>query len=246
MGWCHSTNNTPSVSLCSTAPPPGSRGPCCPLWGWCAAQRIKIVMIAGGNHTSVSCRDSGKGGIVGNFGLVPFNEQHPLSQPLRAASSPTGEPRPLLPPLGVVRRAANQDSNGNHTSVSCRVSGKGGVVGIFELVPFNEQHPLSQPLRAASSPTGEPRPLLPPPGSRGSLAAPTGEPRFPCCPRWGAERAGGQVQSSVRRKSRILRCLMPLRLISNSSRETTYLGKLSRILSYAPNSRLTVSSEASR
>ena len=145
--------------------------PCCPLWGWCAAQRIKIVMIAGGNHTSVSCRDSGKGGIV----------------------------------------------------------------GIFELVPFNEPHPLSQPLRAASSPTGEPRPLLPPPGSRG-----------PCCPRWGAERAGGQVQSSVRRKSRILRCLMPLRLISNSSRETTYLGKLSRILSYAPNSRLTVSSEASR
>ena len=128
----------------------------------------------------------------------------------------------------------------------CRDSGKGGVVGNFELVPFIGRHPLSQPLRAASSPTGEPRPLLPPPGSRGSLAAPTGEPRFPCCPRWGAERAGGQVQSSVRRKSRILRCLMPLRLISNSSRETTYLGKLSRILSYAPNSRLTVSSEASR
>ena len=146
--------------------------PCCPLWGWCAAQRIKIVMIAGGNHTSVSCRDSGKGGIV----------------------------------------------------------------GIFELVAFKNHTP-------SVSPYGLP---APPPGSRGSLAAPTGEPRFPCCPRWGAERAGGQVQSSVRRKSRILRCLMPLRLISNSSRETTYLGKLSRILSYAPNSRLTVSSEASR
>ena len=204
--------------------------PCCPLWGWCAAQRIKIVMIAGGNHTSVSCRDSGKGGVVGNFELVTFNEQHPLSQPLRAASSPTGEPRfPCCPLWG-----------------KCRDSGKGGVVGNFGLVTFNEQHPLSQPLRAASSPTGEPRfpccphrgaevPLLPPPGSRG-----------PCCPLWGAERAGGQVQSSVRRKSGILRCLMPLRLISNSSRETTYLGKLSRILSYAPNSRLTVSSEASR
>ena len=91
LGWCHSSDGTPSVSLCSTAPPPGSRGPCCPLWG--------------------KCRVSGKGGVVGNFGLVPFNEQHPLSQPLRAASSPTGEPRPLLPPLGVVRRAANQDSN---------------------------------------------------------------------------------------------------------------------------------------
>ncbi len=33
----------------------------CPLWGWCAAQRIKIVMIAGGNHTSVSCREAAKG-----------------------------------------------------------------------------------------------------------------------------------------------------------------------------------------
>ena len=46
----------------------------------------------------------------------------------------------MLPPLGEVPR-----------------SGKGGVVGIFELFPFTEQHPLSQPVRAASSPTGEPR-----------------------------------------------------------------------------------------
>ena len=50
-------------------------------------------MIAGGNHTSVSCRDSGKGGVVGSFELSPFDEPHPLSQPLRAASSPIGEPR---------------------------------------------------------------------------------------------------------------------------------------------------------
>ena len=136
--------------------------PCCPLWGWCAAQRIKIVMIAGGNHTSVSCRVSGKGGVVGNFELVPFNEPHPLSQPLRAASSPTGEPRfPCCPLWG-----------------KCRVSGKGGVVGNFELVPFIGRHPLSLAL-LDSSPTGEPRPLLPPPGSRGSLAAPAGEPRGP-------------------------------------------------------------------
>ena len=49
-------------------------------------------------------------------------------------------PVPSLPPLGEVPR-----------------SGKGGVVGIFELLPFNEPHPLSQPLRAASSPIGEPR-----------------------------------------------------------------------------------------
>ena len=94
LSCSHSSNNTPSVSPYGLpAPPLGSQGPRCPLWGWCSAQRIKIVMIAGGNHTSVSCRDSGKGGVVGNFGLVPFNEQHPLSQPLRAASSPTGEPR---------------------------------------------------------------------------------------------------------------------------------------------------------
>ena len=66
--------------------------PRCPLWGWCSAQRIKIAMIAGGNHTSVSCRDSGKGGVVGNFELLPFDEPHPLSQPIRAASSPIGEP----------------------------------------------------------------------------------------------------------------------------------------------------------
>ncbi len=57
----------------------------CPLWGWCAAQRIKMVIIADGNHTSVSCRVSGKGGVVGIFELLPFNEPHPLCDSLRAA-----------------------------------------------------------------------------------------------------------------------------------------------------------------
>ena len=46
--------------------------PRCPRWG--------------------KCRDSGKGGVVGSFELFPFNEPHPLSQPIRAASSPIGEP----------------------------------------------------------------------------------------------------------------------------------------------------------
>ena len=46
----------------------------------------------------------------------------------------------MLPPLGEVPR-----------------SGKGGIVGNFERLLFNEPHPLSQPLRAASSPIGEPR-----------------------------------------------------------------------------------------
>ena len=118
----------------------GAESPCCPLWGWCSAQRIKIVMIAGGNHTSVSCRDSGKGGAVGIFELLPFNEPHPLSQPVRAASSPIGEPSfPCCPRWG-----------------KCRDSGKGGGVGSFEPLPSNEPHPLSQAVRPASSPIGEP------------------------------------------------------------------------------------------
>ena len=66
-------------------------------------------------------------------------------------SAPLGLPAPLsgalflLPPLGEVPR-----------------SGKGGAVGDFELLPFIEPHPLSQPCRfrsavkSASSPIGEP------------------------------------------------------------------------------------------
>ena len=62
-----------------------------------------------------------------------------------AAAAPLSGALFLLPPLGEVPR-----------------SGKGGVVGILELFPFNEPHPLSQPCRfrravkSASSPTGEP------------------------------------------------------------------------------------------
>ena len=115
--------------------------PCCPRWG--------------------KCRDSGKGGGVGNFEPLPFNEPHPLSQPLRPASSPIGEPSfPCCPRWGwcsAQRIRIAMIAGGNHTSVSCRSSGKGGGVGCFELLPFIEPHPLSQPLRAASSPIGEPR-----------------------------------------------------------------------------------------
>ena len=66
--------------------------------------------------------------------------------------------QPSLPPLGVVLRAANQDSNDcRWQSYLCFVprSGKGGAVGNFELFPFNEQHPLSLAL-LDSSPIGEP------------------------------------------------------------------------------------------
>ena len=108
---------------------------------------------------------SGKGGAVGNFELLPFNEPHPLSLAL-LDSSPIGEPRASLPPLGVVLRAANQNSNDcRWQSYLCFVprSGKGGVVGNFELLPFNEPHPLSLAL-LDSSPIGEPRASLPPLG----------------------------------------------------------------------------------
>ena len=44
-----------------------------------------------------------------------------------------------------------------------------------------------------------------------------------------------QFHSSAKRKSRIFRCLIPFRLISNSSRETTYFGKLSQIFMRAWN-----------
>ena len=60
-----------------------------------------------------------------------------------------------LPPLGEVPR-----------------SGKGGVAGNFESLPFNEPHPLSQPLRAASSPTGEPRYAPTSPERGGGATAP--------------------------------------------------------------------------
>ena len=86
LGCHHSSNNTPSVSLCSTAPPPGSRGPCCPRWG--------------------KCRVSGKGGVVGIFELVPFIGRHPLSQPLRAASSPFRGAFSRCPLWGKCREAA--------------------------------------------------------------------------------------------------------------------------------------------
>ncbi len=60
-----------------------------------------------------------------------------------AAAAPLSGALFSLPPLGEVPR-----------------SGKGGVVGDFELLPFIEQHPLSQPCRfrsavkSASSPNG--------------------------------------------------------------------------------------------
>ena len=155
------------------------------------------VVLRAANRDNNDCRwqsylcfvpRSGKGGVVGNFGLVPFNEQHPLSLAL-LDSSPTGEPRfPCCPLWG-----------------KCRGSGKGGVVGIFELVPFIGRHPLSQPLRAASSPIGEPSLTSPERGGgaqrrRGQAryaeypleCTKANSQRLPCCPPWGKCRAAAK------------------------------------------------------
>ena len=43
LGWCHSSDGTPSVSLCSTAPPPGSRGSLAAPFGGSAALAAKGV-----------------------------------------------------------------------------------------------------------------------------------------------------------------------------------------------------------
>ena len=123
---------------------------------------------------------SGKGSVIGIFELLPFIGQHPLSLAL-LDSSPIGEPRELLrirlgfhkavsaccKPLSQARWACQLPFQGRFVVLlrspslpplgEVPRSGKGGVVGIFELVPFIGRHPLSQPLRAASSPTGEPR-----------------------------------------------------------------------------------------
>ena len=78
-----------SLALLDSSPI-GSQGPCCPLWGWCSAQRIKIVMIAGGNHTSVSCREAAKG-----VALVILSHYHSTNG--TPSVSPYGLP---APPLG--------------------------------------------------------------------------------------------------------------------------------------------------
>ena len=127
----------------------GAESPCCPLWGWCSAQRIKIAMIAGGNHTSVSCRDSGKGGGVGSFEPLPSNEPHPLSQAVRPASSPIGEPSLLAAPAGG----------------SAATAAKG-----VSLVTLGCYHSTNS--TPSVSPFGLPAPPL---GSRVSLLPPLGE-----------------------------------------------------------------------
>ena len=153
LSWWHSTNHTPSVSLCSTAPPLGSRGPCCPRWGWCVAQPSLPPLG--------EVPRSGKGGVVGNFEPLPSNEPHPLSQAVRPASSPIGEPSfPCCPRWGWCAAPLSLPPAGGSAATAAK-----GVA----LVALSRYHPTNH--TPSVSPYGLPAPPL---GSRVSLAAPAG------------------------------------------------------------------------
>ena len=103
LSCSHSSNNTPSVSPYGLpAPPLGSQGPRCPLWGWCSAQRIKIVMIAGGNHTSVSCRAAAKGVPPVTLSCNHSSNNTP-SVSLAGFEEPSSLPAPPPGSRGIVR-----------------------------------------------------------------------------------------------------------------------------------------------
>ena len=83
------------------------RYPRCPRWGWCSAQRIKIIMIAGGNHTSVSCREAAKG-----VSLVILSRCHSTSR--TPSVSPYGLPAP--PPGSQGMRQTSPERGGGATA----------------------------------------------------------------------------------------------------------------------------------
>ena len=116
--------------------------PRCPLWGWCSAQRIKITMIAGGNHTSVSCREAAKG--VPPVALSCFHSTNhtPSVRPFGLPAPPSGS-------RGIVRIRLRF-----HKTVSaCRETplrlAKSRLAAVARL--HGACASLSQPLRAASS-----------------------------------------------------------------------------------------------
>ena len=79
-----------------------AEAPRCPLWGWCSAQRIEIAMIAGGNHTSVSCRAAAKG--VPPVTLSRYHStSHTPSVSLAGSEEPSSLPAPPPGSRGIVR-----------------------------------------------------------------------------------------------------------------------------------------------
>ena len=94
-------------------------GPRCPLWGWCSAQRIKIVMIAGGNHTSVSCREAAKGVPLVTLSCYHSTNHTPSVSPYGLTAPPSGS-------RGIVRIRP-----GFHKAVSaCRETPQSGPLGL--------------------------------------------------------------------------------------------------------------------
>ena len=126
----HSTSHTPSVSLAGSEVPSSLPAPP-------TGEPSGLLRIRPGFYKAMGAyRETPQAGPLG------------LPAPLSGALF-------LLPPLGVVLRAANQDSNDcRWQSYLCFVprSGKGGVVGIFEPLPFIERHPLSQALTGCQLP----------------------------------------------------------------------------------------------
>ena len=124
-----------SVSLCSTAPPKGEPS---------GLLRIR----PGLRKTAATYRN-------------------PLSQAVRPASSPIGEPGASLPPLGEVPRSGKGGDGGWLRAVHITTQpgtpplrlAKSRLTAVARL--HSACASLSQPLRAASSSTGEPRMLTP-------------------------------------------------------------------------------------
>ena len=120
--------------------------------GWCSAPLLPPLG---------EVPRSGKGGAVGIFELLPFIERHPLSQPCRfrsavkSASSPNGGAK-----VGLARICPRF-----HKAIgACRETplrlAKSRLTAVARL--HSACASLSQPLRAASSPIGEPRGLTRP------------------------------------------------------------------------------------
>ena len=128
----HPTNRTPSVSLCSTAPPLGSR--------------VSLAAPAGGSAVTAA-----KGVALVALSRYHSTNHTPSVRPFGLPAPPLGSRVSLAAPAG---GGAPRPSRCPRWG-KCRDSGKGGGVGNIEPLPSNEPHPLSLAL-LDSSPIGEP------------------------------------------------------------------------------------------
>ena len=103
-----------------------------PPWGWCSAQRIKIVMIAGGNHTSASCRAAAKGVTLVFLSRCHSSNDTPSVSPYGLPAPPSGSR--VQPPLKGEDGASRR--RGFRRDAEYR----------FECAKANSQRPLLPPL----------------------------------------------------------------------------------------------------